>query len=233
VSQASQISDQVLVACSDHFFDGLPENQEILNKARIENPDASFITLPFDKTLGKNPQFWVTMARWNALQHVKQNLNYILFLDADEIPDATAMKNFFSSFNLKRYSLIKLANYYYFRESGNRATTLEDSVTLVRKSLLTREIVVDFLDRHKAWECLPDPKKRMITGKNGLPMIHHFSWVRTKEEMLRKVQSWGHAGERNWEKLVEEEFSRPFSGTDFVHGYQYESVPKPFPEIGL
>jgi hypothetical protein len=132
-----------------------------------------------------------------------------------------------------KFSILKIANYYYFRESRFRATELEDSATLVRKSLLNKELIVDYQDRNKAWVMLPEPKKRMVTGPDGLPMIHHFSWVRTKEEMLRKVKSWGHAGERNWEEHVETEFSHPFSGTDFIHGYRYETVNPPFPETGL
>ena len=63
-------------------------------------------------------------------------------------------------------------------------------------------------------------------------MFHHYSWVRTEEEMLRKVQSWGHRGDREWVSLVKKEFSAPFQGTDFVHGYQFQTV-EPLFEISL
>ena len=55
-------------------------------------------------------------------------------------------------------------------------------------------------------------------------MFHHYSWVRTKEQLLRKVASWGHNWERNWTEEVEKEFSRPFNGVDFVHGYEFVEV---------
>jgi hypothetical protein len=233
VEQAGSFSEQILVAYSDHFFDAVPENSELLEKAKAENPEARFVKLPFDASAGKNQQYWVTLSRWNALQEVDEDISWILFLDADEIVDSRAFAEALPSMNLAKNQMLKLANYYYFRESKFRAHSLEDSVTLVRKSLLTREMVLDYQDRHKAWELISGPKERMFTGKGGLPLVHHFSWVRTREEMLRKVKSWGHAGERNWEKLVMEEFSRPFSGKDFVHGYDYESVAPPFPSIGL
>ena len=67
-----------------------------------------------------------------------------------------------------------------------------------------------------------------MTTYNGLPMLHHYSWVRTKEQMLKKVRTWWHNKDRNWEKSVEEEFSRPFSGKDFVHGYEYKTVENKF-----
>jgi hypothetical protein len=52
--------------------------------------------------------------------------------------------------------------------------------------------------------------------------MHHYSWVRTKEEMLRKVKAWGHTNDKDWNTLIEEEFSREFNGKDFVHGYNFE-----------
>jgi hypothetical protein len=62
---------------------------------------------------------------------------------------------------------------------------------------------------------------------NGEPIMHHFSWVRTKEEMLRKVKSWGHTNDRDWNPMIEEEFSREFNGKDFVHNYSYKILEKP------
>jgi hypothetical protein len=233
VEEASRFSDQILVAYSDHFFDGLPENQALLLRARQENPEAEFVFLPYQANPEKDSQYWVTMLRWNALAQAEKNITHILFLDADEIADGHAVSVFLKSSPPGKESVLKLANHYYFRESCYRAIELEDSATLVRKSLLKKDLVVDYQDRNKAWEMLPEPKKRMVKSLDGKPMIHHFSWVRTKEEMLRKVKSWGHAGERNWEELVEEEFSHPFNGSDFIHGYRYEEVKTPFPEIAL
>ena len=63
-------------------------------------------------------------------------------------------------------------------------------------------------------------------------MFHHYSWVRTEEEMMKKVGSWGHKHDRDWPDLVRKEFSNPFQGTDFIHGYQYQTVDSLF-EITL
>jgi hypothetical protein len=46
--------------------------------------------------------------------------------------------------------------------------------------------------------------------------------------MIKKVKNWSHKYDRDWEALVEEEFSRNFNGTDFVHQYQYELVDNKF-----
>jgi hypothetical protein len=41
--------------------------------------------------------------------------------------------------------------------------------------------------------------------------------------MLKKVSTWAHKTDKNWNELIEEEFSRDFNGTDFVHNYKYEN----------
>ena len=57
--------------------------------------------------------------------------------------------------------------------------------------------------------------------------------------MLKKVQNWGHKDDtaetawyfkskKTWTELVEEEFSKEFDGTDFVHGYEYKIVENKF-----
>jgi hypothetical protein len=46
--------------------------------------------------------------------------------------------------------------------------------------------------------------------------------------MLCKIKNWGHCNDKNWVELINEEFSRPFNGTDFVHGYNYEVVENVF-----
>ena len=67
-----------------------------------------------------------------------------------------------------------------------------------------------------------------VLSLTGRPMMHHFSWVRSKDEMITKVKNWGHASDKNWILLIEEEFSRSFNGTDFVHGYNYNIVENTF-----
>ena len=46
--------------------------------------------------------------------------------------------------------------------------------------------------------------------------------------MLKKVRAWGHKGDRDWVTLVNQEFTAPFRGTDFIHGYTYKSVKPAF-----
>jgi len=45
--------------------------------------------------------------------------------------------------------------------------------------------------------------------------------------LLKKIKTWGHAKDRNWKKLIEKEFSHPFTGTDFLYHRKFKTV-KPF-----
>jgi len=101
---------------------------------------------------------------------------------------------------------------------------LEDSAVLAKRDLLTEEVVMGENERESIYLLLKGKKERKVMGVDGSPLIHHYSWVRDREEMLKKVRSWGHNKDKNWEELVEKEFQGGFSGTDFVHGYKYKIV---------
>jgi hypothetical protein len=69
---------------------------------------------------------------------------------------------------------------------------------------------------------------RSIGGLDGLPLFHHFSWVRSYENMLHKVSTWGHKCDKDdWPQKVKEMFDSHVP-LDFVHGYKYDVVPDAF-----
>ena len=53
-------------------------------------------------------------------------------------------------------------------------------------------------------------------------IFHHYSWVRTKSELLLKTKSWAHKNDKNWNELIEIEFLTDFSGTDPINNYNYK-----------
>lgn len=230
IRHAAAFSDEVIVPYTDHFYDGTPENKALLEKTIAENPQARFVYFPYDPNLDVLPQHWVTYARVVGWKASRPETDFILFLDADEIVDSERFGLWLKKFPLSTQNVVKLANYYYFRDVCYQAETFEDSVVLARKSRLTEAMIMDFLDRDKSYRDIAEPKSRMVLGTDQKPLIHHYSWVRTEEEMVKKVSTWGHSHERNWVQLVREEFAQGFSGVDFVHGYRYKTVP-PFIEL--
>jgi hypothetical protein len=163
------------------------------------------------------------MSRLVGVSMLDAKVEYVLFLDVDEIPEGRRFATWLKEFPLKEYSALRMACYWYFRSSQYRAGALEDTPLLVQKKVLTYDALMHAEERAGTFHSIEGEKMRFVSQE--APLFHHYSWVRSKEEMLRKVCTWGHRNEREWAALVEEEFSRPFSGKDFVHGYTFQEVP--------
>lgn len=240
IEQAKLFSMQVIIPVCDHFFDGTPENREILEKVYSAFPGCLFVEYPFEpekiskKIFNKiDPaHFWHSLSRLIGTLFLRDGIESVLFLDADEVPDGARFGEWLDSSDYKAHTALKLSNYWYFREACNQAIEKEDSIVLAQKKALENEIILHADERDAIYNLVPGPKRRYVMSHDGKPMFHHYSWVRTQEEMLKKVSTWGHKGDRNWIELVKKEFQGSFSGRDFIHHYNYRIV-EPFFDIEL
>lgn len=236
LEEALLFSIQVIVPICDHFFDGSPENRALLEEIYAAFPECLFIEYPYlPKKIPKKllqkvdmAHFWHSLSRLIGFSFLDEGVESVLFLDADEVPDGKKFAQWLDCSDYGLHTALKLSNYWYFRDPSNQALKYEDSIVLAQRKALEAEIILHQDERDAIYNLLPGPKRRHVAGSDGKPMFHHFSWVRTKDEMLRKVRAWGHKKDRDWEALVVEEFSAPFRGTDFVHGYDYKNIKPPF-----
>ncbi len=221
-------SSQILIPVCDHFFDGKKEEREILNGIYAENPDVQFIEFPYDAEKSfyssHSSATWHNLARLIGRYFLDDQIEYVLFLDCDEIVETQRFIQWLEQFPYHHYDALRFLNYWYFRETDLRATRWENSPLLVKKKLLDGAALMDEGERAGIFGRILGAKILRQSGLDGNPLFHHYSWVRTREQLLRKVVSWGHNRDRDWVSKVEEEFSRPFNGTDFVHGYTFEKV---------
>lgn len=246
IKQAAKFSQQIIVPYCDHFYDNTPENQTLINKTIKQNPQAQFIPFKYNpnKTitlwrgwqfilrhlgLGRvwGPQYWISTARKIGYQHVNKKLKYVLFLDADEVVDGNKFLKWLNTKQYQQYAALKPANYWYFRSPKYQALDWEDSPLMARRLTLKSARFMDHDQRNAMYQTIKGKKARMVLGLDNQPMIHHYAWAKPKKNLLKKVQTWGHTKDRNWTKLIEQEFSRPFSGTDFIYKRKYKTV-KPF-----
>lgn len=229
-------SRQILIPVCDHFFDGKPEEKEYLSQIYAENRDVEFIEFPFDvqKSLygSHSSVYWHNLARLIGRFFLQEEVEYILFIDCDEIIDFTRFQEWLQRFPYREYEALQLLNYWYFRESRFQAKTWEYTPLLIRKASIDGTILMNLRERAGMYDAVGEKKQKGVAGMDGLPLIHHYSWVRTKEQLLRKVLSWSHNWQRDWVSEVEKEFSHPFNGVDFVHGYAFTEV-TPFVSIDL
>jgi hypothetical protein len=227
LEQLSKFSDEIIVPICDHFFNGVPEDVELLQKTfELINSTPNCTGYLFEwQGLNANPGYYHNLSR--ALGTSVAKGDWLLFVDGDEIVD----DSFKEWFEIKaQYTDITywITCYWYFREPIYQSKSYEGCGLLIKRDKCNWNINVR--DERQQFHVGPN----FIHGGynhilvDGKPMIHHFSWVRTKEEMLKKVHNWGHKNDTNWIDLVEEEFSRPFSGTDFIHKYQYNIVENKF-----
>ncbi len=226
VRATAPFSAKVVVPFADRLFDNTPEDPEMIRRVREENPQAEFVPFEYHHSITEmlRPRFWHNYARWVGLSRLPGDCDRVLFLDADEIVETDRFMDFLARARFAEYDHLYFANYWYFREPRFRARKIEDSPALIRRSIITVNRI--FHERERAtFRKLPNGL-RQVNGLDGKPMFHHYSWVMDKERMLRKVRTWGHSldTDHDWERLVEEEFSREFSGRDFVHGYDFDVV---------
>lgn len=239
IEHLEPICEQIIVSVCDHFFDGKKEDLVFLKKVFSSFPTINFVQYPYlascfsQKTFKKKgDRIFDSVSRTVGTTILDASIDYVLFIDADEIVDTLRFKTWLKKFPLKNYTALKLSNYWYFREEKYQAKNYEDSLLLVQKKALSKKVLFGPDDRDGIFRRCKGKKLQNTLGVDNKPLFHHYSWVRTKKQMLRKVLSWGHRKERDWKSLVEEEFSRPFNGKDFVHGYEFVTV-EPYIQINL
>lgn len=240
VREAKVFSSQIIVPVCDHFFNGEPENVDLLHRSYIGHPDVDFVEFAFDdrpygiySSLTKTDpdwiHFWHSTARYVGFASVRSDIEWVLFLDVDEIVDGKRMQEWLGVFP-KKDTAFRFTTFFYFREARFQATKLARCGLLVKKEAITHELLLDVDERRGVFNRLEGEKWEDVYGLDGQPLFHHYSWVKTKEEMLKKVRSWGHHLDKDWEGLIFEEFSAPFRGTDCLYGLTYREV-EPFCDV--
>jgi len=209
IEGVSSFSEQIFIVACDHFFDETKENINLLAKHAKDFPECNFIVYPYLNKLKKKKiykkigqsNFWHSLSRLVGFCSVSSQVEFLLFLDVDEIIDSNAFEMWLQKQEHKEYDVMKLASYWYFRSALYRSKTLEDSPIFARKDKLSSSILLHKEERDAIYNLMEGRKKRMTKGISNEPLAHHYSWVRTKKEMLKKVTSWGHKNDaENLEK---------------------------------
>lgn len=225
IEEILHFSRNIVVPVCDHFFDGTLENDDLLNQIYRSYPELHFIQYPFSREnfYGRHPApFWHNISRLVGVHFLPSSAKYILFLDIDEIVEGKRFAQWVEDFPIEDYAAIRFACYWYFREPKYCALDVEEGPLLLQKDQWNYDLAMHPGERGGIFSLVRGKKMGLMEKEK--PLFHHYSWVRSKEGLLRKVRSWGHRGEKDWEAQIDEEYSRPFSGRDFVHGYRFREV---------
>jgi len=235
LTEAVKFAKEVVVSYGSHFFDGTPEDTEWMDSKAQEWLERSgsvvkFICYSVTRDIENNPltyrphAYWHNISRIEGVNALDKEVDYVFFVDGDEIAEGDLLNTWLTRTEMSRQTAYMFANYWYFRNPRYQATSIESSILMTPYSWVS--------SNEKAYNILMKNGERqevegVITGvvmSPNRPMFHHFSWVRSKSELLRKVATWGHKGDKDWSALIEKEFSGEFEGRDFVHGYEYKIV---------
>lgn len=90
ILQAGAFSKEVIVVSADHRFNGVPEDRRILDELQSRYPLVRFIELKW--TPHDDARYWHNAMRWAGKEAA--STPWIMFLDADEIPEGERMRAF-------------------------------------------------------------------------------------------------------------------------------------------
>ncbi|MBI5272819.1 MAG: hypothetical protein HY861_02415 [Chlamydiia bacterium] len=219
IEEASRFSSQILVSVCDHFFDGSPENRFLLQQTYAAHPHCQFIEFaylpdrlysPYHPLLPDDADwaiFWAATTRYVGWHYLRSDIERVLFLDSDEIVEGENFLHNLQTGQLGICDAERLASYLYLIEPTIRSTKAVNLPLLVRKKTLEPLTLLNGLERIGAYQMHPGPKRECVLGFDRLPLVHHYSWVRTQEECLHKARTWGHRGDCDWRLRIENAFA--------------------------
>jgi hypothetical protein len=243
LKECAKFATHTVVCLGSHRYDGItPEPIDTFLDIIVEFPDVQFVVYTvkpkdeFYNPLQSRPgAYWHNVARIAGTQKLPQDVNWVMYLDGDEIPDGELMCEWmnYTSDKVRPTDVFYLANYWYFKDPTMRAMSLEESIPVVCKAILgDNDNIVRILmndNERFGFKLLQGVTiHNHVVSPSGTPMLHHYSWVRTKDDLLKKVCTWGHAKDKPWKQMVEDSWGESFVSRDFVHGYIHTPVSNRF-----
>jgi hypothetical protein len=219
IEEAKKFSTQIIIPVCDHFFDGTPENRHLLNHTYAQHPDCEFIEFSYHpsqiysqyhKIEPNDPDwaiFWAATTRYIGFHYLDPSIEQVLFLDSDEVVEGESFLQWIKSGAFQPYEAVRLAAYLYGLQPNQQAQRAVNLSLLVKRNSFAPLTLFNELERIGAYMSHPGPKREEVLSTVGYPMIHHYSWTRTKEECLWKTRTWSHRHDADWPLLIKEAFA--------------------------
>ncbi len=236
--ETAKFSDDIVVSYGSMLYNGEAENTTLIQHYKSMYPNVTFVCYEVDLSLPASAKrgvihrptaYWHNLARWTAVKALKNEDSWVFVIDADEIPDGDKVSEWIrcKCGELRKSHCYKLGTYWYFKTPEYQSQSYEDSILLIHKSHLTEENIFGDLERDYTISHSGLKLERMILGLDGLPMWHHFSFVRSRDGIKKKLLSWGHADDLFKNVNIDDVMNYMYMNdkpNDFVHGYQYNIV---------
>lgn len=222
-----------------NFWKGEKENvSQILNDIREFNDNPNFKWWIIDWKPNKSNWFWEAYGRWYGLHKmVQKDCKYVLFIDPDEIVDTNDFNNWLNRGIYKKYISIRLKHFTYVIKPEWRVkvwayNTILCKIDYAKKLNFKEEGRLQYWNNNNnmsRWLSKLRLNPYFVLQK-GRAFVHHYTSVRTKDEMMKKVLNWGHTGDIvDWKENINNCFTPPDKNR-FLKGYnlKYKLVDNKF-----
>lgn len=159
LAELERFCSRIVVVMCDHFFDGTPENQELMDRSIAENRHrAEFLTYAYfpDEGPGKAGKFyWEVKGRWLGSLELS-DCDYICFIDVDEVVESAKFVAWMEGFSVtmeapgcgsrvfkfRDIDAFEFRAYWYFRDVRYRSKVLENCTLMIRRTRLSQNTVM-------------------------------------------------------------------------------------------
>lgn len=215
ILECKKFSRETAVITFDRQFDGQPEPTYYHH-----NPEVKIYRYELPE---QGIDAWQAHSIARNINHVSNNCDYVLLLDADEIPDGNSFSQFINSIGSKSKTY-KMANFVYYKDPTYRAIAIQDSIMLVDR----RTPYNPFCNLERDRDRFVDKDTiRQMTHKDRV-MFHHYSWAKPRKTIEQKIKTWGHKNDRDWNEILRTWDNFNENSIDPVWGYEYVKVDNTF-----
>ena len=181
INSLHPICNKIIMTYADKYLDGKKQNKYINNriKKKYKHPNIEFMKYEIDFDLQEKSmdspngiswkRYWIGLARKSAIFELSMQCDWILVLDSDELVDTNLFNQWINNIDhasLKNIDVINFDNYVYFWSPKYQAIEYDNSIIMVRPSIIDYEnIIINEWERTAYHKFLPDNKK-MVNVKS-------------------------------------------------------------------
>ncbi len=243
VQELRRFSSQIIIPYADRFFNGEEEDKVLIDRSLRENLGCTFVEFayhvkqlysPFIHSFPGDDDWincWHSTSRYVGRFFVRPEIEWVLFLDADEILEGDRFAEWLEQELDPKVSGYWFSAYTYGLRAQDRKEELQQCALLIRKDALTPHQILNPNERYGMYQALEGKKRMQVVGLNGKPMMHHYSWVRSEEERAKKAATWGKRDQRDWLQWLDELNAAPFEPVEAYFDPLKVVVEKNYPNL--
>ena len=233
MKQLDFICGKVVFIYSDYLFNQKEQDKQKLQKI-FELPKKLGLTSTFEfvkyeidfnvneffvsEYKNSPKRYWINKARMDGFDYIDKNAKWVLLIDSDEIPDSCEFLKWADTINWddiesKDIFTLNFDNYVYFWKNCFVKYETENSLVLLNEKVFRNRkkyepLFLNEFERTVFYRFIPENYCKMNIKFNNKCLFHHYSWVRTLEEMKSKVLNWGHSDDHLFVELNYNDGSR-------------------------